>query len=75
MVYEDIRRLLPHFQFEGRFEDAVEINAGNIVIHSCAHTQNTKGNSSSQAQSRLTEFALAFEYDDQNYRLYRIKLD
>lgn len=24
-----------------------EINAGNIVIHSCAHTQNTKGNSSS----------------------------
>ena len=41
-----------------------EINAGNIVIHSCAHTQNTKGNSSSYAQSRLTEFALAFEYDD-----------
>ena len=30
MVYEDIRRLLPHFQFEGRFEDAAEINAGNI---------------------------------------------
>ena len=30
MVYEDIRRLLPHFQFEGRFENAMEINAGNI---------------------------------------------
>ena len=26
MIYEDIRRLLPHFQFEGRFEDAAEIN-------------------------------------------------
>ena len=30
MAYEDIRRLLPHFRFEGRFENAVEINAGNI---------------------------------------------
>jgi len=30
MVYEDIRRLLPHFRFEGQFQDASEINAGNI---------------------------------------------
>ena len=30
MIYEDIRRLLPHFRFEGQFENASEINAGNI---------------------------------------------
>ncbi len=30
MIYEDIRRLLPHFRFDGHFEDAAEINAGNI---------------------------------------------